>query len=495
MKLRESFISWIHRENVRRAFWLFLLSFFSLGVYLLLSARLYRVGFPLDDSWIHQTYARTLAWRGEWAFLPGKPSGGSTSPLWTALLAGGYLLRLAPYLWTFFLGGLLLWGLSLLAENAARRSPTYRKASFPWVGIFFALEWHLVWAAASGMETILFMVLVSAVLFSLSAKNRNSALLGVLTGLSLWVRPDGITLVAPVLFVLFFEKKPLRDRFRSMGSFLLTVGIFFALYLLFNLMLAGEPFPNTFYAKQAEYAVLRRFSLWRRFGREFSPLLVGAGIVLFPGWIFAFSRAIRFRDIPTIAAALWVAGYVLMYAWRLPVVYQHGRYVMPAMPAFFWWGMDGWRYFSLRRKLNGTWRFAGSLLLAGITLTFWGVGAKAYAEDVAFVESEMVEASKWIASNLPPEELVAAHDIGALGYFGQHEILDLAGLISPEVIPFLGDESRLAVYLDEHGVDAVMTFPSWYESLMRDSTLLYQTNGSFSVKMGGENMAVYSWRR
>jgi hypothetical protein len=51
-------------------------------------------GFPLDDGWIHQTYARNLAEYGQWAYLPGTISGGSTSPLWTLLLSGfrGYHL-------------------------------------------------------------------------------------------------------------------------------------------------------------------------------------------------------------------------------------------------------------------------------------------------------------------------------------------------------------------------------------------------------------------
>ena len=65
-------------------------------IYLLASYSTFSIGFPLDDSWIHQTYARNLALRGEWAFRPGLPSAGSTSPLWSALLALGFLVGLSP---------------------------------------------------------------------------------------------------------------------------------------------------------------------------------------------------------------------------------------------------------------------------------------------------------------------------------------------------------------------------------------------------------------
>ena len=77
---------------------------FSLIVYLLASHFYYRNGFPLDDSWIHLTYARNLALHGEWAFQPGKSTAGSTAPLWTLLLAIGFLLKLGPYMWTYLLG-------------------------------------------------------------------------------------------------------------------------------------------------------------------------------------------------------------------------------------------------------------------------------------------------------------------------------------------------------------------------------------------------------
>ena len=134
-------------------------------------------------------------------------------------------------------------------------------------------------------------------------------------------------------------------------------------------------------------------------------------------------------------------------------------------------------------------------LISGISILglFWFLGAKAYAEDVAVIESEMVATAHWIQVNTPPDALIAAHDIGALGYFAQRDIIDLAGLISPDVISFIRDESRLANYLDSQGAEYLMTFPEWYPSLTDRSTMIFQTQSPYSPKLGGENMAVYQW--
>ena len=66
----------------------------GVGTFLLAAALTYTLGFPLDDSWIHVTYARNLALTGQWAFRLGHSSAGSTSPLWTLLLTPGFWLGL-----------------------------------------------------------------------------------------------------------------------------------------------------------------------------------------------------------------------------------------------------------------------------------------------------------------------------------------------------------------------------------------------------------------
>lgn len=467
----------------------------SVFVYLMASQQYFRIGFPLDDAWIHQTYARNLVLYREWAFLPGHPSGGSTSPLWSGLLAIGYLLHLAPYLWTYALGAGGLWVSAILAEKTVRvLAPGYR-SRLPWVGMLLALEWHLVWAALSGMETMLYALLVVSVMALLVRGERKPLALGVLIGLSVWVRPDGITLLAPAGVAVLLGEDSWRKRLRVLLALGVGCGGLVALYLFFNLSVAGSPLPNTFFAKQAEYAAYQQIPFWRRLAEEALPPLVGVGVALLPGAFLALITAIRKRTWGVLACLAWFVGDIGMYAWRLPVTYQHGRYIIPAMPVLFILGMAGLVEFigqqgsSTHWGVSRGWGLAASLIL----LIFWTRGAIAYAQDVAVIESEMVTTAKWVAKNVPPDALVAAHDIGALGYFGGHNLVDLAGLVNPEVIPFITDQKRIAGYLSERKVDYLVTFPSWYPALTHGLHPVFTTGAPYAPSQGGENMAVYLW--
>src|SRR5579859_1356258 len=60
----------------------------------------HEAGFPLDDSWIHQDFARTFALTGRFAFLPGRSGAGSTSPVWVLLLTPPqWIFRGQPPIW------------------------------------------------------------------------------------------------------------------------------------------------------------------------------------------------------------------------------------------------------------------------------------------------------------------------------------------------------------------------------------------------------------
>jgi hypothetical protein len=322
---------------------------------------------------------------------------------------------------------------------------------------------------------------------------------GLLIGLAAWIRPDGLTLLGPALLTAVMLAGSLRERvvrvLKTGGAFLLG----FLPYLYFNYSLSGNVFPNTLFAKQAEYAVQLQTPLASRLASLFSLPLVGVGVLLLPGLIWQVVSWTKQRHWAGISAFLWWAGYTVLYALRLPVTYQHGRYLMPAMPVYFIMAAAGTIHLLLLLGQKGKWgrltRFAWACMIVLVGLSFYGLGASSYSEDVAIIESEMVTTARWINANTEPTALIAAHDIGAIGYFSDRQLVDLAGLISPEVIPYIRDEAELAEYLDEKNVDYLVTFPEWYPQLTRRGEPIYRTQAKFSPNAGGENMTVYRWTR
>jgi hypothetical protein len=466
------------------------------AIYLIASQVAYGIGFPLDDSWIHQTYARSLALRGEWAFRPGIPSAGSTAPFWSALLALGFLLRLSPYIWTYLLGALTLFALAAISEWAVRKLIDSYRPRFPWVGIFIAFEWHFAWAAMSGMETLLHGLIVTTVLVLLMTNSPRYLTLGLLTGLSVWVRPDGLTLLAPVLMTILLTEQNNRSRLTASARYLIGFGSLFVFYLLFNLAAGGTPMPNTFYAKQAEYILWQTSPFIDRMGKLFLQLLVGPSLVLIPGVIGWLVKSVKQKMRGSLAALIWCAGYLILYISRLPV-YQHGRYIIPAMPIFFLFGLLAFAEFD-KGKLFARYHWVGQTMwrasIVMLTFAFIFLGAQSYAKDVAVIESEMVVTAKWVAANLPPDALVAAHDIGALGYFDYHELIDLAGLVSPDVIPFIRDEPQLANYLNQRNADYLIAFPGFYPLLTENAETIFVTNSAITRTFGEKNMVIYQWK-
>ena len=476
---------------------LLLTALLSCAAYLWRSSTVAGLGFPLDDAWIHQTYARNLVTEGEWAFIPGRPSAGSTAPLWTIMTAAGYALRLEPRLWTYFLGAVSLFGLAWGAVSWAGGRGGLRPGWRRLLGLLLLFEWHLVWAAVSGMETLALALFIVLILRLLEREPVRQAWAGVLVGLAVWLRPDALTLLLPVCWsTLFGTPRNARRAIRDLAVF--GTGFLLALlpYFVLNASLGQEWFPSTFYAKQAEYGVLRSQPLLARIFGQISVPLVGVGVCLLPGLYADLYLVVAHRAWRRLGAYAWMASFVLLYAVRLPVTYQHGRYAIPLIPVMVALSVRGMAHAAnpqslrrLERVLSRGWIGA----VVAVSLAFWIRGSQAYGEDVAIIETEMVASAHWIGQHTEREARVAAHDIGALGYFAGRELIDLAGLVSPEVIPILRDEAALAEFLDEQAADYLVTFPGWYPQLVRGLEPIYQTAGQFSPRAGGENMAVYRW--
>lgn len=90
--------------------------------------------------------------------------------------------------------------------------------------MFLVFAWHLTWSAVSGMETLLHGLIILVMLGSLISGSRRYLALGVLAGLSIWVRPDGLTLLGPILFVALLSEKSWYLRGEALGKTMLGFG-------------------------------------------------------------------------------------------------------------------------------------------------------------------------------------------------------------------------------------------------------------------------------
>ncbi|MEM7034528.1 MAG: hypothetical protein AAF629_33620 [Chloroflexota bacterium] len=471
------------------------------------------LGFPLDDGWIHQTYARNLGLKGEFSFTPGVTSTGSTSPLWTVLLSLGYLFNV-PFLWWVYGLGILFLGLS---GFSMARLGHHLFEDKPWlgalVGLMLLFEWHLGWATVSGMETIFFIWGTIFLLERYSVLNTDdryntSALfaLGLLGGGLTLIRPEGLGLAG--LIGIGMGLTTLRDvrqtKYQTLLKRWLSYGLGLLIpivpYLIFNDVVSGHIFPNTLYAKQQEYGlwIQEQFTeaqAWQFRLQVFSAPFIGAQILLIPGILKTIMIIWQKRNIALAIPFFWWVSHAILFFIRLPVTYQHGRYEMPVIPWILFLGIYGLAHL-LKPRHRHLWPRVLSQVarptIIIVTGLFFGLGLQAYAKDVRIIETEMVDVARWLKENTADDAIIAAHDIGAIGYFTERQLVDLAGLITPDVIPFIRDEEALLEFSINQQATYLVTFPSWYPHMTQNLPEIYNTNSPWARDAGSDNMAVFT---
>jgi hypothetical protein len=481
----------------------------GVAVYVLTAHTLGGPGFPLDDSWIHQTYGRNLGQTGQWAYVPSVPSAGSTSPLYTILLAVGYALRVPFFAWTYGLGAAFLAATGLIGARVAERLYPQLSRVGLWTGLALVLAWHLVWTAASGMETLLFaalgLLLMVVAWREMEAGTRrvrfwHGAAFGLLGALLIATRPEGVLLVG-IVGTLMIVARPQPDwrAFLAWATGALAGWLIGLLpYALLNYSLNGTVLPNTFSAKQAEYSELLSqpflFNLWT----VVQPLTAGGQLLLVPGLIAG--AVVLWRHIAArrcealyLAPLLWPAALILVYTVRLPVNFQHGRYVIPALPSLICAGVGGTFLLAGQRRSLLRRVLIRALIITTLSLflIFWVLGATIFGREVQMINSDMVVASRWLAEQIPPDQLLAVHDIGAVGYFAPRPILDLAGLISPEVVPIIRDGDALMALMQSRGVRYLMVLPPQRPAPADDPRLCERFNAR--GLMGGMVIYEMAW--
>jgi hypothetical protein len=467
---------------------------------------------PLDDVWIHQVYARSIAQGHPFAYNPGEQETGSTSPLWALLLAPAHLLGIPPIAYSKVLGILL----TALAAFAGYR--VARQIGEPRAGVVFAAAFPLVpsfaFAAVSGTEVPLFVFLtLTAIGLALRERHRSA---GIATGLAILARPEGFLLLGVIACAIWWtfavdgrRGAASASRPRRVAAFVLPALAVIAPWILYCLVATGRPLPATFYAKAHWFGpfslaqfqrigalltsqpflgsslgataavpgavigvLLVGLGTWRC-ARAGKPVLVLVGLL---GWLFLYALSMGTPlgevgppDVPGSVRNFYFARYLLPGLAPLLLVFAIGLRELERRVAT---GRETARRMGLAVV-------CAVLILPALSAAAGHARTRAvYAWNCRNIEELQVSAARWVAANLPAGASVGVSDAGAMRYFGGHRVVDLVGLNSHRLLPLLRalgrapwagpEEARLREqFWRESGPDYLAITAGWHLPLLR----------------------------
>ena len=231
-----------------------------------------------DDAYITFRYAKNLVERGELVYNPGHRVLGTTSPLWALILAAPASLAGADSIprVAFWLN-LVFDGLSLVLMVQLGRAILRDNRAVFLAALAYALLYHRVMPSVSGMETPLYVCLI--LLAFLCRCRGRIVLAGVVAGLAVWTRPDGV-LLAGALVAAELPRSP-----RKAALIAASAAATVLPWILFAWLHYGDVVPNSMHAKSAWLAQMTRLDtagsylgLLRDEIREPIRLAAGSGV-------------------------------------------------------------------------------------------------------------------------------------------------------------------------------------------------------------------------
>jgi hypothetical protein len=401
-----------------------------------------------DDALITLTYAKNLARGDGFVFNHPPPVLGTTTPLYALLVA--LFARVLPFVpltaVAIYLSALCWAGVGWLLYGF-RRHLELSDWQVATAALFVAAGG---WVRFLGMEAYLFALLLVLVI-GLHFSGR-WLWAGLAAGLLFLTRGEG-ALVFGMLLVLGVAndyRRARSGRSEDTSSALVWLCVGFGLPVLlwsgYAALTFGEVFPNTLAAKIAQGAS----GLWQPFTVE-----------LLGGWLPAWGRTLGVPSIPFfnlwyafVLTGFAVAGVsrrrlLVLPAWA--IAYTVG-YSLLGVPGYPWYALPVYFVGTLMAGIG-----AGTVaeFIAGRWPTRRGIGAVAAAAMILVVVVRLgqptvqlalreeqperhlayMALAEWFRDHTDPGDGVAYHEIGYLAYYTDNRIVDLVGLVQPEVTP------------------------------------------------------------
>jgi len=443
-----------------------------------------------DDTFIHLRFAKNLLERGEFSFNPGEQTYGATSPLWVLGLALLMKIGLAPLTAAWFLGAVCGLILILAACSIVERLTFASHWKVLLMLLVVSDVWFLRWTF-SGMETPLATALLVILLIPLVSHRTRGPMWhrylawGIGAGLAGLVRPEFLVMAPLALpWLLWFEyfraggmggssgrhrARPHAPLLAGISGWLLVV----LPWLIFAWISFGRIFPETASAKSIGFS-LNPVIWYPYLARSVGLLAVSQGF-LWTGLVLLIILILRRHqyleqyqthehDLGETAqgdnsaprgtgnwsvwgpvamigiTATWVV--VLLGGLASRQVWVISRYVSPLTPVMLLamsvmaeWLLEGAAVTVSLRKTART--IILTAVIATLLLNGWVFTREVLPHARKFpvgVKECYFELGTWLRDNTPPDTVVAALDIGALGFSSERKVLDLMGLVSPEMM-------------------------------------------------------------
>ncbi len=417
-----------------------------------------------DDSYISLVYARNLAAHGILSFDGDTWSTGATSIFHIAVLAVPIKLGADPIVadiavgvasHTLLAASVYLLGMAVFRE---RLTALLGAVAISFMG-YTALD------SGTGLETPLFLAIVAAATaaYFFARTRRGLVLAGALIGLAVLTRPEGGLLVPAVLIYHWVVRPPEEPLRRYVEEALilavpatLVAGAIGLLSLVINGTLGGTGNAKLQFFQEGRQPLETKI----RFASE------NLGLFLAPVLPLLALAMVAARRRQTLLFALFIAPLLLAYTLLFPggMFHYFFRYQHPVLPFIAVLAGGGAAYLialAWRRDVVTKALVLGALLLVVVPTWKQYERWQTISRDAALETRGDLEAMALdLNTIIKPNELLATHDIGAVGYFAHYGILDLVGLVNPKVIPF-HDDRRLRQYVEAAHPDYLLVFPDW----------------------------------
>ncbi|MGA3084675.1 MAG: hypothetical protein ABSE95_07750 [Thermodesulfobacteriota bacterium] len=324
----------------------------------------------------------------------------------------------------------------------------------------FLLNPFLLSISGGGMESFLFVTLLLLVLLGMADNKPIWA--GILCGLSLLARPEGL-LILPVVILQF------RNRPRELRQTLLSFSLVLLPWILFSWQYYGTPVPLSLIAKAKPIYSLPKGLALAHISQSIINSATAFTSVSPSYWqiemIWGLLIGASFITLIRPTEKKYSEGYVIILFWFFIMAYGLGN------PPFFLWYwppifvltmvtlMLGF-YLAGKRLIRSSIRFSG---LVGWLIWSVGMGwllyttlmpylmvkprysSKAIQLPSIFIKADSSrwriltyeQAAQTLNQEALPADTIAAPEVGALGFYFKGAIYDACGLVSPEAHPFL----------------------------------------------------------